>query len=290
VGVRAGAGILNRSLRRLLFAALLMAGGQAAAQGLQGVPAPLRGTWAQGACASPAALLHVTARSVVRLPADGPARLVRFRSLRTQGDWTFGSGAGAEAPRILLRAAGDALETLEPDAKQRDDRLPGDVPVALWQRCTAPPPAIAAVHGEGLAVLAALERLEAACQAGAMAPCLAALVAAADVSGDGMLGVAEVARLLRGMAWALAAQEAATPEALAGAAALGGVAALAGARLVVEGLDFDGDGRLSAAELAQDRAAYATDGGAAGGRPVALETLAEGAGLLRALLERLGAP
>jgi hypothetical protein len=271
-------------MRRLVLAALLLACGQAAAQG---VPEALRGTWAQGACAAPATLLHVTARSVALLPADGPARLVRFRALRALGDWTLGTGAGAEAPRLLLRAAGDALETVAPDAKQRDDRLPGDAPPARWQRCTAPPPVIALTHGEGLAVLAALERLEAACQAGAAAPCLAALVATADVSGDGMLGVAELARLLRGTAWALAAQEGAPPEALAAAAALGGVAALAAARLMVDGLDFDGDGRLSAAELTQDRAAYAADAGAAAGRPVALETLAEGAGLLRALLERL---
>jgi hypothetical protein len=253
----------------------------------QGIPAALRGTWAEGACAAPAALLHVTARSVARLPADGPARLVRLRGLRPLGDWTVGTGAGAEAPRVLLRAAGDALETTEPDAKLRDDRLPGDAPILRWQRCTVPPPALAALHGEGLAMLAALERLEAGCQGGAMPPCLAALVAVGDVSGDGMLGVAEVARLLRGAAWAMAAQDGASPEALATAAGLGGIAALAAARLLVDGLDFDGDGRVSAAELGQDRAAWPDAAGAAAGRPVALEALGEGAGMLRALLERL---
>jgi hypothetical protein len=272
-------------VKRLLLA-LLLAGTPAAAQG---IPEALRGTWGQGACASPTALLHVTARSVARLPADGPARLVRLRGLRPFADWTFGIGAGAEAPRVLLRAAGDALETMEPDAKLRDDRLPGDTPVLRWQRCAAPPPGLAALHGEGLAVLAALERLEAACQGGTTAPCVAALVAAADVSGDGMLGVAEVARLLRGTAWALAAQDGATPVALAGAAGLGAATALVLARITVEGLDFDGDGRLSVAELAQDRAAWPPGGGDAAGRPVALEALGEGAGLLRALLERIAA-
>lgn len=271
-------------MRRLLLAAVLLAAAPAAAQG---IPEPLRGTWAEGACAAPTALLHLTARSVVRLPADGPARLVRLRSLRPLGGWTLGTGAGAEAPRVLLRAAGDALDSAEPDAKLRDDRLPGDTPVRRWVRCAAPPPGLAALHGEGLAVLAALERLEAACQAGAMAPCLAALVAVGDVSGDGMLGVAEAARLLRGIAWALAAQDGGAPEALAASVGLGGIAALAGARVLVDGLDFDGDGRLSAAELAQDRAAWPSGGDAAAGRPVALEALGDGAGLLRALLERL---
>lgn len=271
-------------MRGALFALLLLAAAPAAAQG---IPEALRGTWAQGGCAAPGALLHLTARSVVRLPADGPARLVRLRSLRPLGDWTLGTGAGAEAPRVLLRAAGDALETLEPDAKLRDDRLPGDTPLHRWQRCSVPPPALAALHGEGLAMLGGLERLEAACQQGTTPPCLAALVAVGDVSGDGLLGVAEVARLLRGTAWAVTAQDGGAPDALGTAVGLGSIAALAGARLLVDGLDFDGDGRLSAAELAQDRAAWPTGGGSAEGRPVALEALGEGAGLLRALLERL---
>ncbi len=270
-------------MKRLLLA-LLLAGAPAAAQG---IPEPLRGTWAEGSCASPAVLMHVTARSVAKLPADGPARLVRLRALGPLGDWTFGTGAGAEAPRVLLRAAGDALESMEPDAKLRDDRLPGDTPIRRWQRCAAPPPGLAALHGEGLAMLAALERLEAACQGGTTAPCVAALVAVGDVSGDGMLGVAEIARLLRGTAWALAAQDGATPLALAGAAGLGAASALVLARVTVEGLDFDGDGRLSLAELSQDRAAWPGATGDASGRPLALEALGEGAGLLRALLDRI---
>lgn len=274
-------------MRRLVLAAFLLAAAPAAAQG---IPETLRGTWAQGACTAPAAVLHLTARSVVRLPTNGAARLVRLRNIRSLGDWTLGTGAGAEAPRVLLRAAGDALESAEPDAKLRDDRLPGDTPVLRWQRCAAPPPGLAALHGEGLAVLGGLERLEAACQAGAMAPCLAALVTVGDVSGDGMLGVAEVARLLRGTAWAMAAQDGGAPEALAAAVGIGGFAALAAARMLVDGLDFDGDGRLSATELGQDRSAWPSGGDAAAGRPVALEALGDGAGLLRALLERLASP
>ncbi|MBR0684109.1 hypothetical protein GXW74_26835 [Roseomonas eburnea] len=270
-------------MRHLLLAATLLAAAPAAAQG---VPEPLRGTWAAGECAAPTALLHVTARSLARLPADGPARLMRFRRLREQGGWTFGIGGGAEAPRVLLRAAGDALETIEPDAKTRDDRLPDATPPVRWRRCAAPPPSLAVLNGEGLAFLAALERMEAACQTGTTEPCIAAVVAEGDVSGDGRLGVAEVARLLRGAAWAMAAQEGAEPEGLVVAAGLGGLAALAAARLVVEGLDYDGDGRLSAVELGQDRIAYPPGVGAAGGTPLALEALGEGAGLLRALLER----
>lgn len=272
-------------MKRILLLLLLAA----APAGAQGIPEALRGTWSAGACAAPDALLHVTARSIARLPADGPARLVRFRSLREQGGWVLGTGGGGEAPRVMLRAGAEGLETVEPDAKTRDDRLPGEAPVLRWARCASPPPVLALLHGEGLAFLGALERIEAACQGGTAPACLDAVVAAGDISGDGLLGTAEIARLLRGAAWALAAQEGSGPEALGGATAVGGLAALVAARILVEGLDYDGDGRLSAAELGQDRATFPPGTGAAAGRPVALESLAEGAGLLRGLIERFAA-
>jgi hypothetical protein len=271
-------------MRRLLLAVALLAAAPAAAQG---VPEALRGSWAEGECAAPAAILHLTARSAVRLPAEGEARLFRFRSLRMQDGWHVGTGGGAEAPRLMLRAAGDALDSAEPDAKTRDDRLPGGAPVTRWRRCAAPTPGFALLHGEGLAFLGALERLEAACQGDAPQACIAALVAEADVSGDGMLSVAEIARLLRAAAWAMAVHDGADQGGIAAAAGLGGVAALAAARLLVESLDFDGDGRLSTAELAQDRTRFPGAAGSAEGRPVAIEALASGAGLLRGFLERL---
>jgi len=271
-------------MKRILALVVMLA---AAPAGAQGIPEALRGTWAAGACATPAALLHVTARGLARLPAEGGARLVRFRALRSQDGWTVGTGGGAEAPRVMLRAADGAIETVEPDAKTRDDRLPGDAPTLRWTRCDGPPPTLALLHGEGLAFLGALERIEAACQAGTAPDCLREVVAVGDVSGDGLLGVAEIARLLRGAAWALAAQEGAEPDALAAAAGIGGIAAIAAARLMVEGLDYDGDGRLSAAEMGQDRAAFPTGAGAAAGRPMALDALADGVVLLRRLVEGL---
>lgn len=281
---------MKRFVRSLMsFIAVALALLAALPAGAQGIPEALRGTWAVGTCAAPEALLHLTARTATRLPAEGAARLVRFRSLREADGWTIGTGGGGEAPRVMLRAAAEGLETIEPDAKTRDDRLPGDAPVTRWTRCAAPPPGLALLHGEGLAFLGALERIEAACQGGTATACLEAVVAAGDVSGDGLLGTAEIARLLRGAAWALAAQEGGGPEALAAATAVGSLAALAAARILVEGLDYDGDGRLSAAELGQDRAAFPPGTGAAAGQPVALESLAEGAGLLRGLAERFAA-
>jgi hypothetical protein len=88
-------------------------------------PKRCAGTWAAGSCTSPDALLHVTARSVAKLPAAGPARLVRFRAMREQDGWTLGIGAGAEAPRIMLRPDGAALDLAEPDENCATTACPG---------------------------------------------------------------------------------------------------------------------------------------------------------------------
>jgi hypothetical protein len=261
--------------------------GAAAPTPAAAVPAALRGAWFSGDCAAPTAMLHLTARAAARLPEDGPARLIRFAESRAQGDWLVGTGRGAEAPRILLRAAGTGLQSAEPDAKLRDDHLPGATPLQSWHRCPTPPAAFAALHGEGLAFMASLEVLEAACGNPGATPaaCAAAIVAEGDVSGDRLLSPAEIARLARGAAWVMATAEDATPEAVlaaGGGAVLGGVAL---GRFAVESLDYDGDGKLSATELGQDRAAFARATGSEGGRPLRLEGVQEGIGLLRSLVE-----
>ncbi|WP_043340986.1 hypothetical protein [Belnapia moabensis] len=184
-------------MRRLLVALLLLAPGLALAQP---VPEVLQGAWFQGECARPDALLHLTHRAAARVPREGAGRLLRFSVLRQQGDWLVGTGRGAEAPRLMLRAAGDALETAEPEAKAREDRLPGEAPLTRWHRCEAVPPEVALLHGEGVAVMAALEHAEAACGGADTAGCFGAVVAQADVSGDGRLTRAELARLARGAA------------------------------------------------------------------------------------------
>jgi hypothetical protein len=268
-----------------------------AAPAAQGIPQPLRGAWFAGDCAEPSALLVVTARSVAYLDAEEPARLFRFRSTRRLAGWTLGTAGGAEAPRLLLRGTGAGLETAEPDPKTRDDRLPGEVEPESWRRCATPPLAFAALHGEGAAFLGALEHMEAGCGPAApglgatAAACAAAIVAQADVSGDGRLSSAELARLARGAAWLAAVREGATPDLLSAAIGAGGLAGLLAARVLVESLDYDGDGRVSAAELVQDRGMLAgAPGGPLGnaaGSPLRMEGLAEGAGLLRGLAEGL---
>ncbi len=268
-------------MTRFLLAALLLAGAPAMAQG---VPEPLRGAWFGPGCAAPEAMLFVTPRAAARLPLEGSARLWRFIQVSEAAGWTLATGRGAEAPRLGLRLEAGTLASLEPNAKTRDDRLPGDTPTETWRRCPEPPATFAALHGEGLAFLGALERLEASCT-GAAEPCIAALFATADVSGDGSLSAAEIARLLRGAAWVLAAQDGAAMETIGVANAAGAVAGLLAARLIVDSLDYDADGRLSVAELRQDRAPLASGTGDPAGRPFRTENVNDGAGFLRGLIE-----
>lgn len=265
---------------RWLAAWLLLAPGMALGQG---IPERLQGSWVQGECASPVALLQVTARAAAHVPVAGHGRLLRFTGLAEVAGWSLGTAGGAAAPRLLLRPAGEALETAEPEAKTRDDRLPGAAPVTRWQRCATVPAALAAQHGEGFALLAALEHLEAAC-AGDAATCLGALVAQADVSGDGQLGSAELARLVRGLGWVVALQEGASAEALG---ATTGAAGLLAARLLVESLDYDGNGRLSSVELGQDRLALGAARGTAAGKPLDGALAGQGLDALRGLVSGL---
>ena len=279
-------------MRKLLVLAIALLAGPvpvpAHAQPIGGVPEALRGAWFAGECADPQAMLVLTGRAAARVEAEAPARLFRFTETRQAAGYTLGVATGEEAPRLMWRPAAEGIETLEPDPKTRDDRLPGDARPEVWRRCDAPPALLAALHGEGIAFMAALEHLEHACGAGTPGACAEAILRQGDVSGDQRLAPAELARLVRGAAWVVAVQEGATQDMLAAAVGAGALGGILAARLLVESLDYDGDGRLSVAELMQDRAAaFARAPGTAQGRPLQLDGVAEGAGMLRGLMDSL---
>jgi hypothetical protein len=267
-----------RLLRIILLGLMLLplpaAAQQPGAQAGTGIPEALRGVWFAGnVCEAPAALLFLTARAALRVPAEGAPVLRRFATIAiAPGGWTLGTAAGAEAPRFGFRSPGpDRLVLLEPAAKTRDDQLPGEGAVqSPWRRCPAMPPALALRYGEAIDALLMHEQVEAACTAVTeAAECLASLVTRLDITGDGLLSVAELARFGRGTAQLAALQSGAAVAAGASASAL------AAARLMVDGLDYNGDGKLSRAELLQDRAGLGATP-AAGGR---LESLSAVPGL-----------
>lgn len=244
-------------MKRILVALGLLLAVPAAGQPTAFAP-DLRGTWALGDCAAPAALLHVTARSVARLPEAGAQQWSRFSRFAARDGWTLAFAAGATQSRVLLRQRADGgLDLADPREKLLDEELPGDSPISSFTRCAAPPAAMTALHGEGLAFAGALDGIEAACTAGAAAgqeACLAALLAHADVTRDGKLTVAEIARLARGAAWAVLTGEGVSLEELAAGIGAAGLAGIGLGHLMVASYDYDGDGRIAAAELLQDRA------------------------------------
>jgi hypothetical protein len=237
----------------LALAAALLAAAPAAAQDA-GLPEPMQGLWVAGECAAPEAMLFATHRGWAMLPTGGTQRMWRIARTGAVGDgYTLLVGDDEEQTRLLLRAAPSGIEVREPPEKLADADLPGDAPATSFRRCGAIPAALALLHGEGLAFLGALDRIEAACAHGDTAACIDAVWAWADVSGDGTLTAAEVSRLARGVAYAAMLSQGTEAEELAaalGAGALGGVAV---GWALIASFDYDGSASLSKAEVMQDR-------------------------------------
>ncbi|WP_337876930.1 hypothetical protein [Elioraea sp.] len=275
----------------LAMAALLAAATPANAQDA-GLPAAVQGLWIAGECAAPEAMLFATSRGWAVLPGGGQQRLWRVaRTGAVTGGFILAVADDADQTRLLLRPTSSGLEIREPPAKLADAALPGDAPATSLRRCTSIPAALAALHGEGLSFLGALDGIEAGCAGGDAAACLEAIWAWADVAPDGVLTAAEIARLARGVAYAAMLNEGADPEAIAaalGAGALGGVAI--GWSLIAS-FDYDGSASLSKAEVMQDRFPPPGLAGAVAAAPPPGPqgaSLAGQLGALRTLLEELG--
>jgi hypothetical protein len=259
------------------------------------IPEAAQGLWANGTCADPAALLFLTGRYWALLPKEGPQEMWRVARTASQGGFTLAVADDADQTRLILRADGQRLETRTPGVKQPDDAIPGDAPATQWARCQALPAALAGLHGEGLSFLGALDGIEAACANGEVAGCVGAVFAWADVTRDGVLSPAEIARLVRGathMAMLATGAELDTLVGAIGAGALGGIAA---AYALIASYDYDGSGSLSQAELLQDRSPMpglsgpaAPPAAAVPGPPLGGAALAGQLGALRTLLDQLG--
>jgi hypothetical protein len=104
--------MLPGRLALLLSALLLSFAAFAAPAAAQEVPPALRGAWFGGDCADPDAMLVLTGRSAARLDMEEAGRLFRFTATRQAAGFTLGVGLGAEAPRLMFRAAGSGLETI----------------------------------------------------------------------------------------------------------------------------------------------------------------------------------
>lgn len=256
----------------------------------QDIPEGARGTFAAPDCKTATTAVHITARSIVRMSMEGEQRLVRAARLRSAGDWTLAVSDGEDAQRILLRGTADAIEIAVPDAKTRDDRLPGNVTPLRLQRCTEAP-LLVSLHAEGLAFLHALETIEPVCEGGEASACLRGFFDYADVTRDGKLSPAEIARALRGATWAVQMAEGADGATLAAGYAGSALIGIAVAQIVVQAYDYDLSGSLAIDELTRDRmpVALMPPARSASAAPLPLDAIASQLGGLKEALERLPA-
>lgn len=119
--------------------------------------------------------------------------------------------------------------------------------------CDTLPSEFWAVHGEGLAFFEAFDAASRTCGGGA--PCFKALFDIFDVTGDGSLGRAELARAARMIGYAVIFQDDFyySFEDLAQGQGAGVVAGIAGAEILLRNFDYNDDQTLSLEELMLNR-------------------------------------
>ncbi len=258
------------------------------------LPVAAQGLWANGACTDPGALLFLTGRYWALLPKEGPQEMWRVARTAESGGYTLAVADDADQTRLILRPDGQRLETRTPGPKQPDDVIPGEAPATQWARCPSLPGSLSGLHGEGLSFLGALDGIEAACASAEAAACIGAVFAWADVTRDGVLTAAELARVVRGATYLAMLATGAELEKLAAALGGGALGGMFAAYALIASFDYDGSGSRSQAELLQDRSPMpglsgpaAPPAAAVPGPPIGGAALAGQLGALRTLLDQL---
>lgn len=153
---------------------------------------------------------------------------------------------------------------LLPDGRLRETFLPDNAewsatPSQQWsstdyEACGGLPRDKVMLHGEGFALLSVANQAQALCK-NEQAACASALFNGIDVTGDGTLSTAELARLLRvgGYLAAVSEDNGATNDDLAAVLTASVPVAPLVAAALVNSFDYDNDGGLSLMEITQDR-------------------------------------
>jgi hypothetical protein len=222
------------------------------------LPPSLVGVWAEGDCATAQRVRLVSALAVMDfLPVNGATNVQVLLLDKVQPPAQDVVAVSLTSPNIHARLDhGFALD---------GDRLDG-----RFVRCPDASPALRWQFGEAISAFQGFGEIAAACAEDSGPRCLAKAFAFADVTGDGRLSPAEIARLLRALTFFvvyLANDKTIVPtsEMVASSA----VAALVTPLLVnsiMTTFDYNGDGAVSLDELLQDR-------GAAGGAMAAVSAL-----------------
>lgn len=219
------------------------------------VPEQLTGVWATPNCGSPTDTL-VVYKSFYLWIGEKETALTGLTMPQSQPDgWT----------RLEESDGYPNFFTVLPDGRLREAFLPDNADLASapaedWQTTDyescgdALPRSKVLLHGEPVALLQVVSNVQSVCQTDRQA-CANQLFAGIDVSGDGNLSTAEIARLFRAAGYVAAISED-TPagnDELAGVLAAGLPLGPLMASAIINSFDYDDNGVVSLSELSQDR-------------------------------------
>ena len=242
-----------RTIKRLLLASVLSLATSVAFA--DAVAPELHGIWASPNCQKPVETLAIFNGSYLWMGEDSTILAGVTASQTPDNGWH----------RLLESDGYITFFQLTPEKKLREAYRPDDAaesatPSENWetndfQNCEGQLPASNTfLHGEPLAILRVVDSVYDRCSKD-RGGCAATLFAGIDVSGNGKLSTAELARLLRVGTYlaAITSDETIKNDELAAAIAASIPLAPVIASALVHSFDYDADGSLSMIEISQDR-------------------------------------
>jgi hypothetical protein len=231
--------------RRAPLAALVALAAAWATTAVAAPPLPERytGVWVQGDCDDATRVRLVNSLGIIDiLEHDGEPHLQITAIEATTPE--------SDHVRVDLRTNGGDL--VESRLAVTDGRLGG-----FYRRCDAPPPPTLWALGEVVTLFEVAGELHRRCRGDSGARCVLDAFRALDVSDDGVLREAEIARVLRVagffVGYATTETNLVAARRMLMPSAVGGMLAPTVAAGMVANYDYDGDGGLTLDELLEDR-------------------------------------
>lgn len=234
------------------------------------IPEQFQGIYATPSCDDPEYIYGTLGAAEVFIDrVDGGASLSIVTDVLSEGDWTVVVPDDPSSYWLLRLDPNGRLEVgyplwpsdeelaANPDLGDPDPydidpsriKVDSETPVP----CDAFPPDVSAAHGEGYAFLSALDMIAWDC--GARGDCLTRLFGHFDVSQDGQLNRAEIARAMRGLAYVsvYGSEYYYETQDFVGAFGLATLIGPGVSELLLRNFDYDGDEAVSLDEILLDR-------------------------------------
>lgn len=221
----------------------------------QNVPDSLRGIWASPNCEAPTETLAIFKGFYLWIGEQETVLTGVSSSSSTQDGWTKLIESGGYPNYVQITADGKLREAYRPDSASENASPDANWSTQDYLSCANRlPRANVLLHGEPMAMLKAIDNVYGTCETDRQG-CATTLFAAVDVSGDGKLSTAELARLIRIGTYlaAVSSDDSLENTELAGTitATIGLAPVIASA--VIHSFDYNNDGAVSLVELSQDR-------------------------------------